>query len=232
MIPISDAPERPRRTFPIMVIALIAINVLVFLYEVSLPAPELEALVSALGVVPYEIVTGRDLPPDSPTPIYLTLLTSMFIHGGFLHIAGNMLFLWIFGDNVEDSLGHLTFLFFYLASGLVAAFGHIAVSGLSRTPSIGASGAIAGVLAAYLILFPRSSVRTLLIIPPFVTITRLSALVIILIWFVTQLFNGLAALGVQTEQTAGVAFWAHIGGFVGGLVLLYLIRALPGPRGE
>ena len=232
MIPLSDAPERPRRTFPYVVITLIALNILVFFYEISLGAGALEQFVSGFGVVPYEILTGQDVPPASPKPIFLTLLTSMFIHGGFLHIGANMLFLWIFGDNVEDRLGHLTFLLFYLASGLFADLTHIAASGLSMTPSIGASGAIAGVLAAYLILFPHSSVRTLLFIPPFVTITRISALVLILVWFMVQLFNGLASLTVATEQTSGVAFWAHVGGFVGGLVLLYLIRALPGPRGE
>ncbi|MBI2865412.1 MAG: rhomboid family intramembrane serine protease [Chloroflexi bacterium] len=226
MIPISDAPDRPRRTFPFMVVALIAVNIVVFAYELSLTAPALESFVSAFGVVPREIVTGRDLPPASPQPIYLTLLTAMFIHGGFLHIGANMLFLWIFGDNVEDRLGHFTFLFFYLAAGLIADFTHIAASGPSPTPSVGASGAIAGVLAAYLILFPRSRVRTLLVIPPFVTFTRISALVLILVWFVIQVFSA------ATEQASGVAFWAHIGGFVGGLVLLFLIRALPGPRGE
>src|SRR5690242_4007224 len=148
MIPISDAPG-PRRTFPIVTVLLIAINVLVFLFELGMGDQQLERVITAAGVVPAEILSGRDLGPRAPLGIiYLTLLTSMFLHAGFLHIGGNMLYLWVFGDNVEDSMGHARFLVFYLLCGILAGLTHIALNAGSTEPSIGASGAIAGVLGA------------------------------------------------------------------------------------
>lgn len=223
MIPISDQPER-RRSFPLVTLALIATNVVVFLYQLSLPPAELARLVRAAGVVPLELVTGRDLPPPAPGGIvYLTLITSMFLHGGLLHIGSNMLYLWIFGDNVEDRFGHLRYLGFYFLCGIFASVTHIAVNVNSTVPSIGASGAIAGVLAAYLIMFPHAPVRTLLIIGPFLYLTRINAVFLIGFWFVTQLISGLVELvGVSPED--GVAFWAHIGGFVAGFLLTPLFR--------
>jgi membrane associated rhomboid family serine protease len=221
MIPISDDPP-PRRSFPIVTLTLIAVNIVVFLWELTVT--NTDALFLAAGVTPIEFATGRDLPPPAPlNSYYTTLLTSMFLHGGWLHIGSNMLFLWIFGDNVEDRLGHLRYLLFYLLCGLGASAAHIYFNWGSPIPSVGASGAIAGVLAGYFVLFPRATVRTLLFLGPFITITRVPAIIMIGFWFVTQLLSGVAALG-QVEQTSGVAFWAHIGGFIVGLPLVVLLR--------
>jgi membrane associated rhomboid family serine protease len=148
----------------------------------------------------------------------------MFLHGGFLHIGSNMLFLWIFGDNVEDRLGHLHFLVFYLLCGFGATAAHLYFNWGSPIPSIGASGAIAGVLGGYLLLFPSASIRTLLFLGPFITMTRVPAIILIGFWFVTQLFSGVASIAGGTEQTSGIAFWAHVGGFVVGLPLVLLLR--------
>jgi membrane associated rhomboid family serine protease len=226
VIPISDAPG-PRRAFPLVNVALIAANIIVFvLFELGQPNERaLEAFVTANGVVPAEVVSGRDLPPPAPLGmVYLTLFTSMFLHGGLLHLGGNMLYLWIFGDNVEDTLGRGRYLLFDLLCGILAGLAHIASDPSSRLPSIGASGAIAGVLAGYLLLFPHSSVRTLLFIGPFIAMPRISAVILIGFWFVMQVMSGLASIGVQAAQTSGTAWWAHIGGFVAGLVLVQLFR--------
>src|SRR4051812_6058573 len=221
MIPLSDDPE-PRRTFPFVTLTLIAINIVVFVFELGQPNPD--ALFQSAGVVPLEFTTGRDVPPAAPLgSYYTTLITSMFLHGGWLHLGSNMLFLWIFGDNVEDRLGHLRYLLFYFVCGLGASAAHIYFNWGSPIPSVGASGAIAGVLGGYIVMFPTASVRTLLFLGPFITITRIPAIIMIGFWFVTQLLSGVAALG-QTEQTAGVAFWAHIGGFIVGLPLVLLLR--------
>lgn len=224
MIPISDEDIRRKKIFPLINLALIAINILVFFYEVSLPTARLEAFISAFGVVPFEIVTGRDLPPLAPGPVWLTLLTAMFIHGGLLHIAGNMLYLWIFGDNVEDAMGHTRYLIFYLLCGVIASLSQVLSDPLSRVPSIGASGAIAGVLGAYMVMFPQARIRTLLFIGPFFTLGRVPALLVIGLWAVIQFFSGIASLGVPTQQTGGVAYFAHIGGFVAGVVLVWFFR--------
>lgn len=221
MIPIGDDPP-PRRSFPVVTLTLIAVNIVVFIYELMLP--NVDVLFRSAGVTPLEFATGRDIPPAAPYGIYyVTLLTSMFLHGGFLHIGSNMLFLWIFGDNVEDRLGHVRYLLFYVLCGLGASAAHIYFNWGSTIPSVGASGAIAGVLAGYFLLFPSASVRTLLFLGPFITMTRVPAIIMIGFWFVTQLLSGVAGLG-QTEQTSGVAFWAHIGGFVVGLPLVLLMR--------
>src|SRR5215213_7163492 len=221
MIPIGDDPP-PRRSFPIVTLTLIAVNIVVFIYE--LMVPNTDTLFRAAGVTPLEFATGRDIPPAAPLNVYYsTLLTSMFLHGGWLHIGSNMLFLWIFGDNVEDRLGHLRYLLFYLLCGLGASVAHIYFNWASPIPSVGASGAIAGVLAGYFLLFPTATVRTLLFLGPFITVTRIPAIIMIGFWFVTQLLSGVTALG-QTEQTSGVAFWAHIGGFIVGLPLVLLLR--------
>ncbi len=222
MIPIGDDPG-PRRVTPLVTFSLIALNILAFVYELSLGSG-VEGLFRSAGVVPLEFARNQDLPPAAPGgTYYTTLLTSMFLHGGLLHIGSNMLFLWVYGDNVEDSLGHGRFLLFYLLCGLIASGTHIFFNRGSSIPSIGASGAIAGLLAGYLVLFPRASIRTLLFLGPFITMTRVPALLLIGFWFVTQVFSGVAALG-ESEQTSGVAFWAHVGGFVAGLPLVLLLR--------
>jgi len=224
VIPVSDEDAVRKKLFPLINLALIAINIIVFVYELSLPRRQLEAFVAAFGVTPFEIVTGRDIPPPAPGPAWLTLLTAMFIHGGLLHIAGNMLYLWIFGDNVEDAMGHLRYLIFYLLCGLIASLAQVLSDPLSRVPSVGASGAIAGILGAYVVMFPRARIRTLLFIGPFFTIGRVPALLVIGLWAVIQLFAGIASLGVPTQQTGGVAYFAHIGGFFAGVSLVWLFR--------
>jgi membrane associated rhomboid family serine protease len=223
MIPISDDPE-PRRSFPFVTLTLIAINIVVFIFELGVPDPT--ALFMSAGVIPREFATGRDIPPAAPLGnYYVTLVTSMFLHGGFLHIGSNMLFLWIFGDNVEDRLGHLRYLLFYFACGLGASAAHIYFNWGSPIPSVGASGAIAGVLGGYLLLFPRASIRTLLFIGPFITMTRIPAIIMIGFWFVTQVISGVASLGESAQtSSSGVAFWAHVGGFSVGLLLTPLLR--------
>src|SRR5215207_505436 len=187
MIPIGDDPP-PRRSFPIVTITLIAVNIVVFVYE--LMVPNTDVLFRSAGVTPLEFATGRDIAPAAPYGIYYaTLLTSMFLHGGFLHIGSNMLFLWIFGDNVEDRLGHLKFLLFYLLCGIGATVAQVAFTASSNIPNLGASGAIAGVLAAYLILFPKGQVRVLMgrgIVP-------MPALMVIGLWIVLQFVNGVGS---------------------------------------
>jgi membrane associated rhomboid family serine protease len=223
MIPISDEPG-PRRALPIVTFTLLAINVAAFVYQLTL-GNGVEELWRSAGVVPLEYARRTDVPPAAPLGVfYTTLLTSMFLHGGFLHIGSNMLYLWIFGDNVEDRLGHLRFLIFYLLCGFGATAAHLYFNWGSPIPSIGASGAIAGVLAGYFVLFPSASIRTLLLLGPFITMTRVPAIILIGFWFVTQLFSGVASIGVGAEQASGIAFWAHIGGFVVGLPLVLLLR--------
>jgi membrane associated rhomboid family serine protease len=197
-------------------------NIAVFLYQLTLPESGLYGFVQSFGTIPLEILEGRDIPPPAPGPVYITLLTAMFIHGGFLHIASNMLYLWVFGDNVEDTLGHLEFLAFYLVSGIAAGLTHVFVNAGSTIPTVGASGAVAGILGAYILMFPSANVRTLLILGPFITVTRVSAMLLIGFWFVTQLISGLAEIGMV--EGGGVAFWAHIGGFLAGLVLAAVFR--------
>jgi len=222
MIPISDMAGRSR-TLPIVNVLLILANIYVFVaYELMAPSEgALDRLMQAAGVIPSELLSGRDLPPFAPLGnIYLTLFTSMFLHGSLLHLGSNMLFLWVFGDNVEDSMGHLPYLVYYLLCGVAAGLVHALVNAGSGVPSIGASGAIAGVLAGYLLRFPHAQVRTLVFLGPFIVFPRISAIILIMFWFVLQVFSGVASLGVQTEQTSGVAFWAHIGGFIAGLILI------------
>ncbi|HID87697.1 MAG TPA: rhomboid family intramembrane serine protease [Anaerolineae bacterium] len=221
MIPLRDV--NPTRTFPAVTVLVIAANVLVFLYELILPSEQaLARFVSSLGVIPYEIVHNVDLPPPSLQPIYLTLFTAMFLHGGPIHIIGNMLYLWIFGNNVEDVMGSLRFMVFYLLCGLGASATQIAVGPNSRIPNIGASGAIAGVLGAYILLFPRARVDTLLILGYVIRIIQLPAILVLGFWFVIQLFSGIVSLGMP--QAGGVAWFAHIGGFAAGALLVHVFR--------
>lgn len=221
MFPIGDDDVRGGRP-EIVNIMLIAINVLVFLYELTLSPAGLQEFVTQYGVVPERILAGQQLS---------TLVTSMFIHGGWLHIISNMLFLWVFGDNIEAVLGHVGYLLFYLLGGVVASLAHVLASGSSSIPSIGASGAIAAALGAYIVMFPESRIRVLYFIGLFFGITRLSALFFLGLWAVMQLFNGIASLGVDTAQTGGVAVWAHVGGFAFGLLPGLLFRSAAQRRG-
>ncbi len=217
MIPIGDDNIRGA-PFPIVNTLLIVINTIVFLFEFSMDQNTLQAFINHWGVIPTQILAGQHL---------VTLLTGMFLHAGWLHLIGNMVFLWVFGDNVEDILGHIPYLVFYLLGGLAAAAAHIFFNATSNIPSLGASGAIAAALGAYIVMFPRARVRTLVFLGFFGFVTRISAIIFLGIWFAMQLLNGLASLGVDTAQTSGVAVWAHVGGFVFGLIvgLLYHGRA-------
>ncbi len=219
VFPLYDDNTDRGRT-PFVNYALIAINVFVFVVLQRLGSNE--QFTYALSTVPYEIVTGRDVVVPTPVPVYLTLLTSMFMHGGFLHLAGNMLFLWIFGDNIEDRLGHVRYLVFYLICGLLASLAHVfataVLSGDDQSmmiPSLGASGAISGVLGGYILLHPSRRVTVIL----FRFLTQVPAYVAIGLWFLFQLISGLGMLGGGPQQ-GGVAYAAHIGGFVAGLVLI------------
>lgn len=230
MIPIGDD-NRGRRSFPTINYVLIAINVAVFLYELSLPSDQLQIFMLRYGAIPYQIthnvthIPGLPASIQSPAPVYLTIFTAMFIHGGWLHIGGNMLYLWIFGDNVEDSMGHFRYLIFYLLGGVAAALTQTFVGGPNSVePMIGASGAIAAVLAGYLILYPRGLVRTLIFFGFFFWIFMVPAIIVIGVWIIIQLFTGVASLGVATAQTGGVAVWAHVGGFALGAILIWLFR--------
>lgn len=226
MIPVRDDPGEPRRSFPWVMLTILLVNVVAFVFELGLDnTGSLDNLFLAAGVVPVEFTRGVSVGPPPPLGItWTTLFTSMFLHGGFLHIASNMLYLFIFGDNVEDRLGHFRFLIFYFVCGVAAGITHIVVNASSDVPSIGASGAIAGVLAAYLRLFPRARVRTLIFIGPIVLVPRIAAAFLILFWFATQFLSGILSLGATTDQSSGVAVWAHIGGFISGLILLEILR--------
>lgn len=216
MIPIGD--EIRTRRVPIVNYVLIVVNVLVFIFE-FLQGARIEGLLMSLGAVPAYITD----PANHPFA-FLTLLTSMFLHGGWLHLIGNMLYLGIFGDNVEDVLGHTLYLLFYLAAGVAAGLAQVAVAPTSMVPAVGASGAIAGVLAVYLVLYPTAPVRVLVPTFLFVRIARLPAVIVLGLWFVIQLFNGFFSLGMDTLATGGVAWFAHIGGFVVGLLVGIFLR--------
>jgi membrane associated rhomboid family serine protease len=218
MIPLSDHMLR-RHGWPLVTWGLIAANIAVFLYQISLPEPQQELLVSGFGTVPREITTGHDFPPTGPPIIYLTLLTSMFLHGGFLHIGGNMLYLWVFGDNIEDALGKIPYLLFYLGTGIIAGLSQVAIGPQSSVPAIGASGAIAGVLGAYIRLFPTARVTTLVIFFYFIRLVPVPAWVLLGFWFVLQFLSGASALG-GAGTGEGVAYFAHIGGFAAGFLLI------------
>jgi membrane associated rhomboid family serine protease len=220
MIPLSDSAAR--RSFPVVTLGIILLNVLLFGFELSL-GDGVQQFLEAAGVVPAEYACRCDIPPADVGPFWVTLVTSMWLHGGWLHIGGNMLYLWIFGDNVEDAFGRLGYLLFYLASGVAAGVAQILASPGSTITSIGASGAIAGVLAAYLVLFPTAPIRTLLVIGPFITLRRVPAIILIGFWFVIQLLDGVAAFAdTTTTSEGGVAYWAHVGGFVFGLLIALL----------
>lgn len=210
VIPIADDNSR-RRTTPGITYLLVAVNVLVFLAMVRATPTEQARLMATYAAVPRAILH------DGPAA-WLTLLTSMFMHAGWLHLGGNMLFLWIFGDNVEDAMGHLRYLGFYLLCGVVAGLTQVAVDPSGTIPLVGASGAIAGVLAAYVVLFPRGMVRTIVVlVPPLFVWPLLPAWLLIGGWFFLQFWSGLSSLGALSA--GGVAYWAHVGGFVLGAVL-------------
>jgi membrane associated rhomboid family serine protease len=208
MIPLRSS--EPHYTAPTVTLLLIVANVLVFLYELSLPNWMLNRFISLHGIVPDHLNLS-------------SVITSMFIHGGFLHILGNMWFLWIFGRGIEDILGHSKFLLFYLLCGVAAALGHILLNFNSTVPTVGASGAIAGVMGAYLVKFPRARIVTLVPILIFLTTVDLPAAFLLLYWFAIQFFNGVGSVGYSQASSGDVAWFAHVGGFIAGIALIMLL---------
>ncbi|MEW6623936.1 MAG: rhomboid family intramembrane serine protease [Bacillota bacterium] len=219
MIPLKDSTKA--RNFPIVNITLIIINIAVFAYQLMLNQQELIAFVHRFGVIPQVYTTYGPVALLVYQPMALfPLFTSMFVHGSFVHIIGNMLYLWVFGDNIEDKLGKFKFIMFYFAAGLIGNFAHIAANPTSAVPTIGASGAVAGVLGAYFLAFPRAKVLALVPIGFFLTITTVPAILFLVLWFFLQLISGLTSIGAGQM----VAWWAHIGGFVAGASLWLLLK--------
>src|SRR5215475_9082637 len=227
MFPLKD--DVQSLTTPFVTIGLIILNVLLLLYQLALQgsastegARATHDLILEFGLVPCRLSGACDA-SLSVLPPALTIVTSMFLHGGLLHVGGNMLYLWIFGDNVEDTLGHGRFLIFYLASGVIAALAQVALNADSSVPMIGASGAVSGVLGAYLLLFPRANVLTLIIVGFFVRLIRIPALLVLGFWFVIQCLSGLITWKARTDG-GEVAWFAHLGGFLAGMALLLVMR--------
>ena len=219
MIPLKD--DIPTNTFPLITIGLISLNILVFIYQLTLSSEGLETFLFRYGAIPHRLVHPFEGDPFSPLPIPfpVTIFSSMFLHGGLVHLLGNMLYLWIFGNNVEDYLGHIKFIFFYLIAGYFAAFIHTLSDLSSPVPMIGASGAIAGILGAYLILFPRANVSTLFIFIIFFKIIKIPAVLILGLWFLVQVLNAGTGGG-------SVAWYAHVGGFITGIVLILIFKSM------
>jgi membrane associated rhomboid family serine protease len=225
MIPLRDA--NPTRRLPIVTIALIAACFAVWAYELGLlatGADALDAFVTKWGVVPSEVSAALDHGDFASTPI-ATLFTSQFLHGGWLHILGNMLYLWIFGNNVEDEFGRLRFLAFYLAGGAIAALTQVAITPASDIPTIGASGAIAAILGAYVVLYPRARITSLVFLGFFYQLLQVPAVIVLGLWFLLQLVDGIASLGVDSSAN-GVALFEHIGGFLTGVAIGLVVRSV------
>jgi len=209
MFPVSDV--IPSRTVPVVTVGLIVVNVLVFLYELILPDAALQHFVATFAVVPAWFW-------------WPSIVTSQFLHGGWMHILWNMIYLWIFGDNVEDRLGHVRYLVFYLGAGAAAAMLQILFNPASSVPMLGASGAIAAVMGAYFVIYPRSRVLTVIFLVFFFDLIEIPAIFFLGIWFLLQLINGLGALGVASAEGGGTAFWAHAGGFLTGLIGVWFFK--------
>lgn len=224
MIPIRD--DTPRYSTPYINYVLIGLNTLVFLFEVSLNPPAREAFIYQFGVEPMRVLASVGLAHVyTPHASMLPLFSSMFLHASWLHLIGNMWVLWIFGDNIEDYLGHFPYLIFYLVSGLTASIAHVLLNANSTVPSVGASGAIAGVMGAYFLLFPSARVLTLVPLIIFFTFIWLPAWIVLGYWFVLQFLSGAATSIAYSSRTGGggIAFWAHVGGFLAGIIMIKLM---------
>ncbi len=217
-IPLRD--ENPSSTFPKITVAIIVVNVLVFLYELML-GPQLRDFMFQWGFVPQRLTLALRFGDEPFVQAGLPIVTSMFLHGGWLHLLGNLWYLWIFGDNVEDRLGSVRYVFFYLTGGIVAAVGQYLAGPASAVPTVGASGAIAAVLGAYAQAYPRARVTTVIPFFPFIRIVQLPALVVLGLWFVLQAFSGAMSLGFSAR--GGVAWFAHVGGFLFGVVAMWAL---------
>jgi len=209
MIPLRDS--EPSYSKPFVTIGLIIVNALVFLFQISLDRFSLNHFIAVYGIIPDRLEPS-------------TLVTSMFLHGGWMHVIGNMWFLWIYGDNVEDILGHGKYLVFYILCGVAAGLAHVVLNPSSRVPTIGASGAIAGVMGAYLIKFPHSRIVTLVPLFLFVTTMEIPAGLILVYWLIIQVFSGVGSIGHSQLTQGGVAWFAHVGGFIAGAVLIFAMR--------
>lgn len=220
MIPIRD--KTPSRTFPFVNIGLIITNILVFTYEISL-GQEMGPFVEMSGIRPARMIWLLNNQPINVPGIVFPFLSSMFVHGGWFHIIGNMWYLWIFGDNVEDRMGHSRYLIFYLLCGMAAGVTHVYFNQASNIPTVGASGAIAGVMGAYLMLYPLGKVSTLVPIFFFITFIDVPALFFLGIWIILQFVQGTISTTIS-QDTAGVAWWAHLGGFFAGAILIFAFR--------
>lgn len=221
MVPVKD--ENPIAITPVVTYTLIAANVLVFLFEISLAAPQLDSFFHLFAVVPGELTSSLNgISVNQPVPEPLTLVTSQFLHAGLIHLGGNMLFLWVFGNNIEEELGRFKFVIFYLACGILAALTQWFFAPESSIPSLGASGAIAGVMGAYILKFPQVRIVTLIPLGIFFYTIRVPAIFFLGFWFVQQAFNGISLLEVPVNvgmEQGGVAYWAHAGGFIFGAIL-------------
>jgi len=220
MIPLKD--DVRSSTFPFVTILIVVLNAAVFAYQLALGPALGEAFIYRAAAIPYEVTHLVDIGPRSLVPLPLTLLTAMFVHGGLFHLGGNMLFLWIFGDNIEDRFGHAAFAIFYLASGVAASMAHILISPSATVPMVGASGAIAGVLGAYFIFFPRAQVKTLVFLVFIVTTVKVPAVLFLGLWFLMQVTSS----GFGGE---GIAWYAHIGGFVVGTMVALAVKLAARP---
>lgn len=212
MIPFKD--DNPTSTFPIVTIGIIAINTAVYAAGLLSSAGQ-KHISYSYGAIPHNLMTFETLQPVHP---FATLISSMFLHGGLFHLLGNMLYLWIFGNNIEDRLGHFRFLIFFLLIGIIAAYAHALAEPVSKIPMIGASGAVSGVLGAYLILYPHARVHTLVFLGFFIQIVKIPALIVIGFWAIIQVINGILSKGFLNQ--GGVAWFAHIGGFLAGLITI------------
>lgn len=223
MIPLRD--EVPTRSFPLITVILIATNLLVYLYQLFLPEAVLNAMVYKWAYIPIEYTRFVQVYPELALPFGVTVFSSMFLHGGFMHLAGNMLYLWIFGNNIEDYLGRVKFVIFYLLSGIAAVAIYTIVDSGSEVPLIGASGAIAGVMGAYIVLYPNARVHTIIFLGFFIQAVRIPAKILLAFWFILQVISGLPTL--MGSSQGGVAWFAHVGGFAFGWLYFKLTKKRP-----
>ncbi|MGH7256445.1 MAG: rhomboid family intramembrane serine protease [Nitrospirales bacterium] len=220
MIPLHD--DNPTSTTPVLTVALIAACSLVFVYQAALPSQSAEMFVYKFGAIPAVVFGLASLPSElAGLPAYTSLVTSMFLHGGWMHLIGNMLYLWIFGNNIEDVMGRSRFIVFYVTCGILAALSHALIEPSSTIPMVGASGAISGILGAYLLLFPRAQVLVLIPLGPFIRPMYVPAALVLGLWFVMQVLSGGMSLG---RSGGGVAFFAHVGGFAAGMALVGVFK--------
>jgi membrane associated rhomboid family serine protease len=220
MFPLRD--KIPSKTFPFVTVGIIVINLVIFFYELSL-GEQLNSLFNTFSIIPARFQNLFQQPANQILPVGFSLFSSVFLHGGWMHVIGNMWYLWIFGDNVEDSTGHFRFLIFYLLCGILAGLTHILMNPASTVPTIGASGAIAGVMGAYFLLYPRSKILTLIFVFVFIQVIEIPAVFFLGFWILFQFISGSVSRGL-VESSGGVAWWAHIGGFLVGLALILLFK--------